>query len=257
MKPLAQSFSWWCFRGRGIAPEDLMEGAAKIGYEGVDLLREPLWPMAARHGLKITAISGHRTLEEGLNRRAHASRIEKELRTNIAKAEKRKIPILICFSGNRRGQDDEIGLKICAETLRRVAPMAANAGVTLAMELLNSKVNHPDYQCDHTAWGVRLCKLVDSPAVKLLYDIYHMQIMEGDIIRTIEQEHRHFAHYHTAGNPGRCQPDARQEINYPAIYAAIAATGYRGFVSHEFIPKGNPLDALARAHRDCLAATSS
>jgi hydroxypyruvate isomerase len=138
--------------------------------------------------------------------------------------------------------------------LKRVAPVAADAGVVLAVELLNSKVDHRGYQCDHTAWGVELCRLVNSPAVKLLYDIYHIQIMEGDIIRTIQANHDYFAHYHTAGNPGRGQPDETQEIYYPAVYRAIAQTGYDGFISHEFIPQGDPLAALKKAFEACASA---
>jgi hydroxypyruvate isomerase len=249
-----QSFSWWCFANRGIEPDDLLAGAAKIGYQGVDLIDEAFWPIAQRHGLTLSAVGGHGTLTEGLNRSENASRIEGELLANIAKARQWKIPVLICFSGNRNGSSEEAGLDQCAQTLRRVTAAAAESGVTLAVELLNSKIDHPDYQCDHTAWGVELCRRVGSPALKLLYDIYHMQIMEGDIIRTIQSQHEFFAHYHTAGNPGRGQPDDAQEINYPAIYRAIVKTGYDGFISHEFLPKGDPLDALQKAFHACDAA---
>ncbi len=254
MKPLPQSFSWWCFANRGVEADALLAGAAQIGYRGVDLIEEELWPKVRHHGLTITAIGGHGTLEDGLNRSENAARIEREIRDNIAKAHQWKIPILICFSGNRHGADDEAGLSECAKTLGRVAPEAEAAGVVLAMELLNSKVDHKGYQCDCTSWGVELCRRVNSPAMKLLYDIYHMQIMEGDIIRTIQANHDYFAHYHTAGNPGRGQPDITQEIFYPAIYHAIAETGYNGFVSHEFIPSGDPLDALKKAYNDAQSA---
>ena len=215
---IPQSISWWCFANRGVEPEALLSSAAKIGYKGVDLIEEELWPTVRSHGLSITAINGHGTIDDGLNRRDNAERIEGELRASIAKAAQWKIPVLICFSGKRAGLSDAEGLQQCAETLGRVAPLAADAGVVLAMELLNSKVDHADYQCDRTAWGVKLCRQVNSPAFKLLYDIYHMQVMEGDIIRTIKAEHESFGHYHTAGNPGRGQPDETQELNYPAIY---------------------------------------
>jgi hydroxypyruvate isomerase len=251
---IRQSFSWWCFADKGLEPKALLAGAREIGYEAVDLIEEELWPVAKAAGLRISAIAGHATLENGLNRRENAARIEAELRANIAKAVEWNIPVLICFSGNRGGISDEEGLTRCAETLARVAPVAEAAGVALAVELLNSKVDHPDYQCDHTVWGVELCRRVNSPAVKLLYDIYHMQIMEGDIIRTIREHYAAFAHYHTAGNPGRGQPDATQEIAYPAIYRAIAATGYTGFVSHEFLPAVAPLEALRLACEDCASA---
>jgi len=249
MSKLRQGFSWWCYANRGVEPDALLAGAAKIGYEAVDLIGEELWPAVKDHGLAIAAVSAHGTIEDGLNRRENAARIERELLTSIDKAVEWKIPVLICFSGNRNGLDDEAGLAVCAETLARVAPRAEEAGVVLAVELLNSKVDHKDYQCDHTAWGVRLCDKTGSPAVRLLYDIYHMQIMEGDIIRTIGEHHPYFAHYHTAGNPGRGPLDAHQEIYYPAIYDAIVATGYRGLISHEFVPKEgtNPLDSLAEA----------
>ncbi|MFQ6097700.1 MAG: hydroxypyruvate isomerase family protein [Armatimonadota bacterium] len=158
------------------------------------------------------------------------------------------IPSLICFSGNREGLDDLQGLRNCAACLKRVAGYAEDKGVTLCTELLNSKVNHPDYQCDHTAWGVVLCELVGSPNVKLLYDIYHMQIMEGDIIRTIQNNIEHIGHFHTAGNPGRHDMDDEQELYYPAIARAIANLDYDGFVGHEFSPKGDKMQAMKAAY---------
>ena len=256
MSALRQSFSWWCFRGKGVDDEALLAGAARIGYEGVELIQEEFWGAATKAGLKIISSEGHGTIDNGLNRRENAARIETELHANIKKAVQWKIPNLICFSGNRDGVDDAAGLKQCAATLSRLAPAAQDAGVTLAVELLNSKVNHKGYQADHTEWGVALCRKVNSPAVRLLYDIYHMQIMEGDVIRTIEQDHEWFSHYHTAGNPGRGEPYGEQEINYPAVYRAIAKTGYSGFIGHEFLPSGDPLDALAKAYRQCLEATA-
>jgi hydroxypyruvate isomerase len=250
---IRQSFSWWCFENKGLQPEALLAGAREIGYEAVDLIDEELWPLVTKCGLSISAVAGHASIEEGLNRRENAARIEAELRANIVKAEQWRIPVLICFSGRGDIVGRE-GLEICAETLARIAPVAESAGVTLAMELLNCKVDHPGYQCCRTVWGAKLCRDVNSPAVKLLYDIYHMQIMEGDIIRTIQAHHAAFAHYHTAGNPGRGQPDATQEIYYPAIYRAIAATGYTGYVSHEFLPAIPPLEALRLAFEDCALA---
>jgi hydroxypyruvate isomerase len=244
---MRQSFSWWSFANRGVAPDDLLAAARKIGYEGVELIDEALWPAAQKHGLIISAAGGHQSIDDGLNRPEHAARIEQELRASIAAARQWKIPVLICFAGNRRGVSDEAGREQAAKTLSRLAPAAADAGVVLALELLNSRVDHPGYQGDRTAWGVELCRRVDSPAVRLLYDIYHMQIMEGDLIRTIEANHEWIAHYHTAGNPGRGQPDETQEIFYPAVYRAIAKSGYAGFIGHEFVPPGDPLAALRRA----------
>ncbi|AHF90962.1 xylose isomerase [Opitutaceae bacterium TAV5] len=266
--PLKQSFTWWSFANRGVEPETLLAGAARIGYAGVELIDESLWPRARDHGLVIATAGGHGTIGNGLNRCENAPRILDELRASIAKAVEWRIPVLICFSGNRAGAGNENldtnhpgdadGLAIAAETLARIAPEAEQAGVTLAVELLNSRVDHAGYQCDRTAWGVSLCERVDSPAVKLLYDIYHMQIMEGDIIRTIRRDHRWFAHYHTAGNPGRGPidggPGSPQELNYPAIFQAIRETGYAGFVGHEFIPGDNPIDDLARAYMTTTAA---
>jgi hydroxypyruvate isomerase len=251
---IKQSFSWWCFKDRGVGAAGLLAGAKKTGYYGVDLIEEELWPVVKKHGLAITAVNGHGTIEDGLNRRENAARIEGELRGNIEKAREWGIPVLICFSGNRGGMSDEAGLRQCAETLGRVAGAAEAAGVVLAVELLNSKVDHPDYQCDRTGWGVELCRRVGSPAVRLLYDIYHMQVMEGDVIRTIGEHHGMIGHYHTAGNPGRGQPDETQELNYPAIYKAIAGTRYGGVISHEFLPSGKPLEAMERAYEDCARA---
>jgi hydroxypyruvate isomerase len=253
MVMIRQSFSYWCVEKRGIEPEALLAGAAKIGYAAVDLIDASLWPLVRKAGLALAAVNGHGSIDEGMNREENATRIEKEIRANLAKAKEWKFSTLICFSGCRRGLSDEAGLEQCAKTLKRLAPMAEDAGVVLAMELLNSKVDHADYQCDHSAWGIELCKRVSSPAVRLLYDVYHMQIMEGDLIRTIRGGHEFFAHYHTAGNPGRGQPDDTQEIYYPAVYRAIAETGYTGYIAHEFVPAGDPLAAFEKAYRDCAA----
>jgi hydroxypyruvate isomerase len=159
---------------------------------------------------------------------------------------------VICFSGNREGLSDEQGLQNCATGLRRLLPLAGQLGLTLCMELLNSKIDHPDYQCDRSAWGVALCEMLGSKNFGLLYDIYHMQVMEGDIIRTIRDHHRHFTHYHTGGCPGRNEIDATQELNYPAIMRAIADTGYTGFVGQEFIPLASePLASLRQGVEIC------
>ncbi len=251
MSHIRQSIAWWCFIPAKLTPLELLRAAADIGYEGIDLVEQQDWPLVKSHGLKIVSIRGHESLTDGLNRRENAERIEKELRANIALAAEWQIPNLVCFSGNRNGLDDKTGAEITAETLGKVAKTAEDAGVTLVVELLNSKVDHPDYQCDKTAWGVQVCKLVDSPAVKLLYDIYHMQIMEGDIIRTIQENHGYFAHYHTGGNPGRAEIDASQELNYPPIMKAIQATDFTGYVAQEFIPNGDPVTSLRQAFDIC------
>lgn len=250
---MKQSFAWWCFANRGVDDDSLLRQAARIGFRGVELLPEPVWPLAIDQGLRIVAVGGHQSIASGLNRPENADRIVYELKRRLDQAVEWKIPVLICFAGNRRELDDDTGLRQCAETLTR---QAEQSGVTLALELLNSRVDHPDYQFDGLSWGVRLCEEVGSPSVKILCDLYHLQIMEGDVIRGIRQAAKHIAHYHTAGNPGRGEPDGSQELNYPAIYRAIAATGYAGFIAHEFLPQGSPIAALERTYEACRVATT-
>ena len=251
MSLIRQSICWWCFVPEKLPPEALLKAAATIGYEAVELVDQEYWQLVKDHGLKIASMRGHESITDGLNRRENRERITKEIQANLKLAVQWGIPNLVCFSGNRNGVDDAMSAEITAENLRQVAQMAEDVGVNLALELLNSKVDHPDYVCDTTAWGVKVCEMVNSPRVKLLYDIYHMQVMEGDIIRTIQQNHRHFAHYHTAGNPGRNEIDATQELNYPPIMQAIVATGYAGYVGQEFIPTGDPVKGLKQAFDLC------
>jgi hydroxypyruvate isomerase len=251
MSQFQQSFAWWAF-GRNVAdPADFFRAARAIGYQGVELLPHELWGAARAAGLAIVT-EGAGKIERGLNRRAHHAEIEEELKRKLELAVKYGVPNIIVFSGNRAGLSDEAGALTTAEGLRRLAPLAEAAGVTLVLELLNSKVDHIDYQCDHTAWGVLVMSLANSPAVKLLYDIYHMQIMEGDIIRMIrEVAAPHIGHVHTAGNPGRRDLDDAQELCYPPIMRALKEIGYTGFVGQEFIPKGDALEALRTAYRLC------
>lgn len=256
MAGIHQSFSLWSNARTNVHTlEAILEAAAEIGYEAVDALGGPPLPelhaMCEKVGLKIACFGGHQSLVDGLNKPENHERIEAELRQNIDLAADLGIPGIITFSGNRNGLDDYTGLLNCAAGLRRVADHAEARGVNLNMELLNSKVDHKDYQCDRTLWGVVLCELVNSPRVKLLYDIYHMQIDEGDVIRTIQTHHRHFGHYHTGGNPGRKDIDGTQEIYYPAIMRAIAETGYDLYVAHEFVPKGDPIEALRESYAIC------
>ncbi len=247
-----QSFSWWCFAGRpdiGGDAAKLLKGAKAVGYDGVDLVPTELLDAVKEHGLEIASYVGHASLTDGLNRRENHQRIADELHRSIEIAKRYNIPNLVCFSGNRSGLDDERGAEITAEGLKPVTKAAEEAGILLVIELLNSKVDHKDYQCDRTAWGVKVCQIVGSPAVKLLYDIYHMQIMEGDIIRTIRDNFRWIGHFHTAGNPGRNDMDETQELYYPAIARAIKELGYTRWVGHEFIPKGgDTFAALRRAY---------
>jgi hydroxypyruvate isomerase len=249
MGRIKHSAAWWCYVRGEMTPELFVRAVAEIGYDAVELVDPSYWQLVKDHGLTIASIGGHKTLVDGLNKRENHARIADELHENIATAAKWGIPNLIAFSGNRNGLSDDEGAEITAEGLRLAARAAEDAGITLVLELLNSKIDHKDYQCDHTDWGVRVIQMVDSPRVKLLYDIYHMQIMEGDIIRTIRDSHAHFGHYHTAGNPGRHEIDDTQELSYPAIIRAIAATGYDGYLGQEFIPTGDTIAAL----RDALA----
>jgi len=255
--PIRQSFCYPCFKPAEISFDALCRSAAEIGYAAIELWGrgedfEELVVAAKSSKLIVASMIGHGSIADGLNNPAHHDRIEAELRASLDVAAKVGIPNLICFSGNRRpGQSDADAIAATAAGLRRLAPEAERLGVNLNLELLNSKVDHPGYQADHTAWGVAVCELVASPRVKLLYDIYHMQIMEGDVIRTIQQNARWIGHFHTAGNPGRHDLDDSQELFYPAICSAIAATGFPGFVAHEFWPKGDPIEALRRAFAVC------
>ncbi len=245
---IKQSGSWWCFVPHKMSEREFVRTLAETGYSGVELVGQSHWPLVREYGLEVAAVQGHTTLDDGLNKRASRERILRELEDSLRLAETWNIPNLIVFSGRRDGLDDESGRQACAETLGAIVQRAEAAGVTLLLELLNSKINHPDYQCDRTDWGVQVCQMVDSPALRLLYDIYHMQVMEGDIIHTIQQQHAWFGHYHTAGVPGRNELNDDQELNYAAIFRAIAATGFSGYIGHELIPLGDPVDALQSAH---------
>ena len=194
---------------------------------------------------------GATRIPEGLNRLEHHAVMVPGMIDRIKACANAGLPAVICFSGNRAGLDDELGLVHCATALREIAGAAEKHGVTVCMELLNSKVNHPDYMCDHTSWGVELVKRVGSERFKLLYDIYHMQIMEGNVIQTIRDNHPYIAHYHTGGVPGRHEIDQSQELNYPAICRAIKEVGHRGFLGQEFIPQRDPFQSLAEAVALC------
>ncbi|HYF49325.1 MAG TPA: TIM barrel protein [Planctomycetota bacterium] len=250
MSSFKQSFAWWS-SAKGVEPQKLIKEAAKIGYKGVEMVDQSLWSACHDAGLQIATIGGHGTLTDGLNKRDNHARIEDEINKNLELAKKNNIHALIVFSGNRNGLDDYRGMDNTAEGLLRVKKAAEAANVTLVLELLNSKVDHKDYQCDRTMWGVNVVKRVNSPRVKLLYDIYHMQIMEGDIIRTIKENIEWIGHFHTAGNPGRRDLDTEQELYYPAIAKAITSTGYNGFVGQEFMAKADAIAALKHAFEQC------
>ena len=251
MGRIKQSICFGCFTRGGAEPEQVIKEAAKIGFTSVEMAGQEYWGMIRDLGMRVAIISGHRSLKDGLNKRSNHDRIEQELLEKIDIAVENDIPSLICFSGNREGLPDDEGIEIVAEGFSRVAKVAEEKGITLCMELLNSKVNHPDYQCDYTTWGVEVCKRVNSPRVKLLYDIYHMQIMEGDLIRTISDNIQYIGHFHTAGNPGRHDMDEEQEIYYPPVMRAIADSGYDMYVGHEFTPKGDAIEAMHTAFKLC------
>jgi hydroxypyruvate isomerase len=230
----------WCYPK--ISLEDLCKAAKGIGLSSIELLGPDDWPTLAKHGLTCAIatapnIDGLGGITKSFNRIEHHDKLVQVYSDWIPKAAAAGVQNLICFSGNRDGLDDQKGLENCALGLKRLMPLVEKYKVNLVMELLNSKVNHKDYQCDHTAWGVELCKQVGSERMKLLYDIYHMQIMEGDVISNIRQFHPYFAHYHTGGVPGRNEIDESQELYYPAIVKAIVATGFKGFIAQEFVPK--------------------
>jgi hydroxypyruvate isomerase len=246
---IKQSVARWCYQD--ISLEDLARAAAGMGLLGVDLLGPEDWPTLKKHGLICTMTSGAGTIADGLNRKENHDKHEREFRESIPRAAAAGMPNVIAFSGNRRGLSDQEGLENCVIGLNRAKGIAEQHGVTICLELLNSKIDHKDYQCDHTEWGAEVVKKVSSPRVKLLYDIYHMQIMEGDVIRTIRQNIQWIAHFHTGGVPGRNELDDKQELNWPAIMRAIADTGYLGYVAHEFLPTRDPMKSLAEAVRLC------
>ena len=247
---IRQSVSKWCF-SRWWSLDVLAAHAARIGLKGIDLIGHQEWPVVRKHGLVPTMAPGAGSISNGWNRLENHDRFVEEMKRNLDLAAEAGVPNVICMSGERKGLPDDEGIKNCITGLKRVAGHAEKRKVTLCMELLNSKVDHKDYQCDHTAWGVQVVKGVGSPRFKLLYDIYHMQIMEGDIIRTIRENIEYIAHFHTGGNPGRNEIDETQELNYAAIMRAIADTGYQGYVAHEFIPRRDPLASLEQAYRIC------
>ena len=246
---LKQSFARWCYAK--IPLDDLCRQAAEMGCTGIDLIDAPDWPTAKKYGLTPAMTQGEGKIPFGWNRKENHEILEKQLRTLIAQAAQAKLPNVITFSGNRRGLSDDEGKANCIEGLRRVSKFAEDSGVTICMELLNSKVNHKDYQADHTAWGVDVVKGVDSPRVKLLYDIYHMQIMEGDIIHTIRDNIQFIGHFHTGGVPGRHELDDTQELQWRTIAKAIADLNFTGYMAHEFVPAKDPITSLRQAVELC------
>jgi hydroxypyruvate isomerase len=231
--------------------EQLCVGIKKIGFNAIDLIGPNNWKILQANGVECSMCNGaDMGIVQGFNDKQYHEQLIKGYTEVIPLVAKNGYKNLIAFSGNRKGMDEETGLKNCAEGLKKIMALAEKNNVMVIMELLNSKVDHKDYMCDNSAWGIELVKMVGSPNFKLLYDIYHMQIMEGDIIRTIKRDHQYFGHYHTAGNPGRNEIDETQELNYPAIVRAILDTGYKGYFCQEFVPK-NP-DKMASLEKAVL-----
>ncbi len=249
-----QSVSRWCYQK--IPLDTLCTAAAAMGLKGIDLLNIDEWDVPKRYGLICTmGYAGGGEINQGLNRLENHAAIEAAFRKNIPLAAKAGVPNVITFSGLRTGNgankegtlSDEEGARNTVAGLKRLKSIAEDNGVTINMELLNSKRDHHGYMCDHTAWGVRVLEEVNSPRIKLLYDIYHMQIMEGDLIATIRASHAWLGHFHTGGVPGRHELDDTQEIQWPAVMRAIADTGFTGYVAHEFVPTRDPLTSLREA----------
>jgi hydroxypyruvate isomerase len=249
----------WCYPK--IPLEDLAKSAKDIGLSSIELLQPADFPTLKKYDLSCAMVSNPTaktpqgvtvgSIPKAWNRVEHHDTLVEAYTKQIDEVARAGFTNVICFSGNREGMADEKGLENCALGLKRIMAAAEKAKVNVVMELLNSKVNHKDYMCDHTAWGVELAKKIGSERFKLLYDIYHMQIMEGDVIATIKSSHPYIAHYHTGGVPGRHEIDSSQELNYPAIAQAIKATGYRGFIGQEFLPVRDPLTSLREGVKLC------
>jgi hydroxypyruvate isomerase len=247
---IRQSVSRWCYEK--IPLDQLCGYAAKIGLNGVDLLEVDEYEVPRRYGLICTmGYAGGGEIGKALNRTENHAAIEQAFRVNIPLAAKAGVPNVITFSGNRGGMGDDEGARNTIAGLNRVKKIGEDHGVNICIELLNSKRDHHDYMCDHTAWGVRVVEEVNSPNVKLLYDIYHMQIMEGDLIDTIRQNIRWIGHFHTGGVPGRHELDGTQEVQWDGVMRGIADSGFKGYVAHEFVPSRDPLVSLREAADLC------
>ena len=243
-----QSVSRWCYGKWSL--NELCQVSRQLGLKAIDLLGPGDFATVKKHGLVVSMVNSH-SLTKGLADKKYHEPCLAKLRETIDATSEAGFPNVISFSGNRRGIPDDVGIENAVEALKKIVGHAEKKKVTIVLEYLNSKVNHKDYMFDNTAWGVEVCKGVGSDRVKILYDIYHAQIMEGDIIRTIRTYKDYIGHYHTGGNPGRNEIDDTQELYYPAIMRAIAQTGFDGYVAHEFVPKGDPLAALTYAARIC------
>ena len=233
---------------RKMSIEEKCRVCVELGLVGIDFAGPNEWPTLKKHGLICSMVHSGAS---GLNRKENHEKAVGAMRKAIGDAADAGFPNVICLSGNRAGLSDEEGLANCVEALKQIAALAEEKKVNVCMELLNSKRNHKDYQCDRTAWGVGVCKKVGSPRVKLLYDIYHMQVQEGDVIATIRENIEYIAHFHTAGVPGRHEIDETQELYYPAVMQAIVDLKFDGYVAHEYGPKGDPVESLKKSVAIC------
>ena len=245
---IKQSVSRWCYNK--VPFPEFAAACAEMGLQGIELVKPEDFALLKEHGL-VCPMTSCGNLQKGLNHTENHEASLASIREAIEATSAAGFPNVICFSGNREGIDEDEGLENCVTALKQVVGLAEAKQVTICMELLNSKRNHKDYQCDRTAWGVEVCKRVGSPRMKLLYDVYHMQIMEGDVIATIQENIEYIGHFHTGGVPGRHELDETQELYYPAIIRAIAETEFDGYVGHEFVPTRDPLTSLREAVQLC------
>jgi hydroxypyruvate isomerase len=248
---IKQAICRGCLRGTRMDIEQMAALASKMGLVGIDFVRLSDWPTLKKHGLVATIVGGAGSIRKGLNDKSMHAKFLKDFRTNIKNAAEYKWRNVVAMAGDRKGISDEEGMDNCCTVLKEAVKIAEDYEVNICMELLNSKVNHPGYMCDKSEWGFELCRRVNSPRFKMLYDIYHMQIMEGDLIATIRKNIKYIGHFHTAGVPGRHELDENQEIYYPAVMRAIVETDYDGYVAHEYTPTRDPIKSLIQAIETC------
>jgi hydroxypyruvate isomerase len=245
---IRHSVSRWCYDQIPLA--ELARHCVRLGIESIELTGPGDWPVLKAHGL-VCAMTPTHSIEVGFNRAENHPGCLAQVRKAIDATAEAGFPNVICFSGNRAGLPDDVGARNCVAGLKQLAGYAEQKNVTICIELLNSKVDHKDYQCDRTAWAVEVCRQVGSERVKMLYDIYHMQVMEGDVMETLRRNAQYIGHVHTGGVPGRHEIDGSQELHYPAIIRALAETGYEGYVGQEFVPTRDPIASLEEAIRIC------
>jgi len=248
---IKQSICSGCLRKANLDADQTAKLLLEMGLVGRDLMGPSEWPTLKKHGLVATMVPGAGSIKKGLNDKSLHTKFLEDFRTNIKAAAEYKWPNVICMAGDREGISDQEGMENCQVILKEAVKIAEDSGVTICMEMLNSKVNHPGYMCDNYPWAFELAKRVNSPRFKMLYDIYHMQIMEGDLIDAIKKNIQYIGHFHTAGVPGRHELDENQEIYYPAVMRAIVETGYQGYVAHEYSPTRDPLESLVQAVKAC------